>query len=131
MPIVASACTLVEILPSEYSECPFTELSSCAPEIRCLFAASLSSSALAAAFGPSGVGESGTGIFNVGYSADNGSPDVARVHISHPYTIYDPLVAWEMDVSDRPASWVPGLATEWKVDDRDKRSGLHAATVRI
>ena len=33
------------------------------------------------------------------------------------YTIYDPLVAWEMDVADRPGKLVPGLATEWKVDD--------------
>ena len=36
------------------------------------------------------------------------------------YTIYDPLVAWEMDVADRPGKLVPGLATEWKVDDADK-----------
>src|SRR6202030_807918 len=36
------------------------------------------------------------------------------------YTIYDPLVAWDMDVSDRPGKLVPGLATEWKVDDADK-----------
>src|SRR3954464_15839894 len=36
------------------------------------------------------------------------------------YTIYDPLVAWEMDVSDRPGRLVPGLATEWKVDEKDK-----------
>src|SRR5947208_14603160 len=36
------------------------------------------------------------------------------------YTIYDPLVAWEMDVSDRPGKLVPGLATEWNVDDKDK-----------
>src|SRR5260370_37576815 len=36
------------------------------------------------------------------------------------YTIYDPLVAWEMDVSDRPGKLVPGLATEWKVDPNDK-----------
>ena len=35
-------------------------------------------------------------------------------------TIYDPLVAWEMDVADRPGKLVPGLATEWKVDDKDK-----------
>src|SRR5258705_11070017 len=39
---------------------------------------------------------------------------------STAYTIYDPLVAWEMDVSDRPGKLVPGLATEWKVDDKDK-----------
>jgi peptide/nickel transport system substrate-binding protein len=36
------------------------------------------------------------------------------------YTIYDPLVAWEMDVADRPGKLVPGLATEWKVDPADK-----------
>ncbi|MBV9530165.1 MAG: ABC transporter substrate-binding protein [Bradyrhizobium sp.] len=36
------------------------------------------------------------------------------------YTIYDPLVAWEMNVADRPGKLVPGLATEWKVDDNDK-----------
>ncbi len=36
------------------------------------------------------------------------------------YTIYDPLVAWDMSVSDRPGKLVPGLATEWKVDDKDK-----------
>lgn len=36
------------------------------------------------------------------------------------YTLYDPLVAWEMDVSDKPGKLIPGLATEWKVDDTDK-----------
>ncbi len=35
-------------------------------------------------------------------------------------TIYDPLVAWELDVADRPGKLIPGLATEWKVDDADK-----------
>jgi peptide/nickel transport system substrate-binding protein len=35
-------------------------------------------------------------------------------------TIYDPLVAWDMSVADRPGKLVPGLATEWKVDDKDK-----------
>ena len=43
------------------------------------------------------------------------------------YTIYDPLVAWEMDVADRPGKLVPGLATEWKVDDkRQDQMALHA-----
>src|SRR5215471_15372921 len=37
------------------------------------------------------------------------------------YTIYDPLVAWEMDVADRPGKLVPGLATDWKVDPADAR----------
>jgi peptide/nickel transport system substrate-binding protein len=40
------------------------------------------------------------------------------------YTLYDPLVAWEMDVADRPGKLVPGLATEWKVDASDKKKWL-------
>ena len=36
------------------------------------------------------------------------------------YTIYDPLVAWEMDVADRPGKLIPGLATEWSVDPADQ-----------
>src|SRR4051795_26756 len=28
------------------------------------------------------------------------------------YTIYDPLVAWEMDVAERPGKLIPGLSTE-------------------
>ena len=36
------------------------------------------------------------------------------------YTIYDPLVAWDMSTADKPGKLIPGLATEWKVDDKDK-----------
>src|SRR6266404_2003420 len=50
-----------------------------------------------------------------------GQPDRgAGAYQFSAYTIYHPLVAWEMDVSDRPGKLVPGLATEWKVDDNDK-----------
>src|SRR6202158_2028359 len=50
-----------------------------------------------------------------------GQPDRgAGAYQFSAYTIYDPLVAWEMDVSDRPGKLVPGLANEWKVDDTDK-----------
>ena len=35
-------------------------------------------------------------------------------------TIYDPLIAWELDVEDRPGKMIPGLATEWKVNEADK-----------
>src|SRR5258707_10711524 len=50
-----------------------------------------------------------------------GQPDRgAGAYQFSAYTIYEPLVAWEMDVSDRPGKLVPGLATEWKVDDNDK-----------
>lgn len=40
------------------------------------------------------------------------------------YTLYDPLVAWEMNVADRPGKLVPGLATEWKVDPADQKKWL-------
>src|SRR6266403_4679576 len=51
-----------------------------------------------------------------------GQPDRgAGAYQFSAYTIYDPLVAWEMDVADRPGKLVPGLATEWKVDDADKK----------
>jgi len=36
------------------------------------------------------------------------------------YTLYDPLVAWEMDVADRPGKLVPGLATEWVATPADR-----------
>src|SRR5476651_254704 len=35
-------------------------------------------------------------------------------------TIYDPLVAWELDQSATPGKMIPGLATEWKVTEADK-----------
>jgi len=35
-------------------------------------------------------------------------------------TIYDPLVAWELDVADRPGKMIPGMTTEWSVNDADK-----------
>src|SRR3954454_9779924 len=50
-----------------------------------------------------------------------GQPDRgAGAYQFSAYTIYDPLVAWEMNVADRPGKLVPGLATEWKVDATDK-----------
>src|SRR6266704_5357875 len=42
------------------------------------------------------------------------------------YTIYDPLVAWEMDVADRHGKLIPGLATEWKVDPADQKKWIFA-----
>ncbi len=37
------------------------------------------------------------------------------------HTLYDPLVAWEADVANRPGKLVPGLATSWKVDPKDHK----------
>lgn len=37
------------------------------------------------------------------------------------HTLYDPLVAWEANVGNRPGKLVAGLATEWKVDPKDNK----------
>ncbi len=37
-------------------------------------------------------------------------------------TLYDPLVAWELDVADRPGKLIPGLATSWDSDPVDRRN---------
>ena len=39
------------------------------------------------------------------------------------HTLYDPLVAWELDVADRPGKMIPGLATGWEGDRPTARSG--------
>ena len=36
-------------------------------------------------------------------------------------TLYDPLVAWELDVADRAGKLIPGLATSWETDKADPR----------
>ena len=35
-------------------------------------------------------------------------------------TIYDALTMWDLSSSDKASAMIPGLATEWKVDDADK-----------
>jgi len=39
-------------------------------------------------------------------------------------TLYDPLVAWELDVADRPGKLIPGLATSWETDAADRRNWI-------
>ncbi|CAM2990205.1 MULTISPECIES: ABC transporter substrate-binding protein [Methylobacterium] len=36
-------------------------------------------------------------------------------------TLYDPLVAWDLGIADRPGRMVPGLATAWEVDPADPK----------
>ncbi|NEV03036.1 ABC transporter substrate-binding protein, partial [Bradyrhizobium uaiense] len=35
-------------------------------------------------------------------------------------TMYDALTMWDLSSSDKASALIPGLATEWKVDDADK-----------
>ncbi|MFG1425634.1 ABC transporter substrate-binding protein [Roseixanthobacter glucoisosaccharinicivorans] len=39
-------------------------------------------------------------------------------------TLYDPLVAWELDVADRPGKMIPGLATSWEADPTDRKNWI-------
>lgn len=36
-------------------------------------------------------------------------------------TMYDALTGWDLSSADKPSVVIPGLATEWKVDDADKK----------
>src|SRR5258707_14635354 len=61
------------------------------------------------------------GISMADITLTTGQPDRgAGAYQFTAYTIYDPLSAWEMDGSDRPAKLVPRLATQWRDDDKDK-----------
>ena len=40
------------------------------------------------------------------------------------FTLYDPLVGWEMNVSDRPGKLVPALATSWEADPADQKNWI-------
>ncbi len=36
------------------------------------------------------------------------------------YTVYDSLIEWDLTSADKPSVLIPGLATEWSVDEEDK-----------
>src|SRR3979490_381383 len=36
-------------------------------------------------------------------------------------TMYDALTGWDLSSADKPSVVIPGLSTEWKVDDADKK----------
>src|ERR1700726_2292695 len=39
-------------------------------------------------------------------------------------TMYDGLTMWDLSSADKPSVLIPGLATEWKVDDTDKKKWI-------
>ncbi len=62
------------------------------------------------------------GISTADIPLTTGQPDRgAGAYQFTGYTIYDPLVAWEMNVADRPGKLVPGLSTGWTVDPADQK----------
>src|SRR5258705_2193265 len=36
-------------------------------------------------------------------------------------TMYDALTMWDLSSANKPSVMIPGLATEWKVDEADKQ----------
>jgi len=53
--------------------------------------------------------------------ATNGAPDGGfEGYRMTGYTIFDALANWKLDDAKAPPSLVPGLATSWKVDEKDK-----------
>src|SRR5260370_19314537 len=36
-------------------------------------------------------------------------------------TMYDAFTMWDLSSADKPSAMIPGLSTEWKVDDADKK----------
>ncbi len=62
------------------------------------------------------------GISMADIAQTTGQPDRgAGAYQFTGYTLYDPLVAWEMDVADRPGKLLPGLATSWETDPADRK----------
>ena len=52
--------------------------------------------------------------------ATDGAPDQGTEGIRFMgYTLYDPLVAWDLSSATEPAKLVPGLATKWYQDPTD------------
>src|ERR1700726_3429468 len=39
-------------------------------------------------------------------------------------TMYDALTMWDLSSADKPSVVIPGLSTEWKVDDKDKKKWI-------
>lgn len=42
------------------------------------------------------------------------------------YTLYDALINWKLDDASSPSTLMPGLATQWKVDDKDNTKWIVA-----
>ena len=56
--------------------------------------------------------------------ATDGAPDQGTEGIRFMgYTLYDPLIMWDLSSATEPAKLVPGLATKWYQDRPTPRAG--------
>ena len=77
---------------------------------------SLSTVAMAAAQGTLRIGMTASDI-----PLTTGQPDQGGEGLRFMgYTVYDALINWDLSATDHTAGLVPGLATEWTVDEADK-----------
>ncbi|MEJ0072282.1 MAG: ABC transporter substrate-binding protein [Pseudomonadota bacterium] len=57
----------------------------------------------------------------------DGAPDQGTEGIRFMgYTLYDPLIMWDLSSADRPAQLIPGLATAWHRDPADPTKWIFA-----
>ena len=81
--------------------------------------------AMVAAFGGTGMASAET-VLRIGMTAADiprtlGQPDQGfEGNRFAGVTMYDGLTMWDLSSADKPSVVIPGLATEWKVDDADK-----------
>ncbi|MCJ2014905.1 ABC transporter substrate-binding protein [Methylobacterium sp. J-076] len=96
------------------------------PTRRSLMAGGAALAALGTAGRAQAAGEPGSltyGISMTDLPLTTGQPDRgAGGYQFTGLTLYDPLVAWELDVADRPGKMVPGLATSWESDPADRKN---------
>ncbi len=81
-----------------------------------LFAASLACAQGAAAQGTLRIGMTAADIPLTTGQTDQGGEGMRFMG----YTVYDSLIEWDLTSADEPSMLIPGLATEWSVDEEDK-----------
>ena len=90
----------------------------------------MAGAAALAALGPAARARAqGTGTLTYGISMTDlplttGQPDRgAGGYQFTGLTLYDPLVAWDLDISKKPGTMIPGLATSWRAIRPSARTG--------
>ncbi len=82
--------------------------------------------ALFTGFDLSSVSAQGSGVLRIGMTAadiplPNGQTDQGAEGMRFiGYNMFDALINWDLQSTDKPGGLVPGLATEWAVDAADK-----------
>lgn len=85
----------------------------------------LSGTALVLVFGSASLAQDAESVLRIGMTAADiprtlGQPDQGfEGNRFTGLTMYDALTAWDLSSADQPSTLIPGLATEWAVDESD------------